>query len=877
MVSGGFVQQTLHALLTGGGELAELIAAYDWASTGLGPVQNWPSYVQTTTALMLRCNVPMVMLWGEPGVMVYNDAYAAFAGTRHPGLLGAQVRDAWSEVAAFNDNVMKAGLAGQTLSYRDQELTLNRHGRDEQVWLNLDYSPLLDESGKPAGVVALVVETTAKILAERGLDAQRTQFVQLFQQAPTFMTLLTGPRHRIELANPNYLKLIGNRDVIGRDLADALPDAAAQGFVKLLDDVYATGKAYSATGAKYDAQAIPGGPVVETYVDLVFQPLRDTAGNVTGIFVEGVDVSARVKAEARREALATLTDRWRDVEDPRTIAYLASETIGQTLQVSRAGFGAIDHDETLSVQHAWSAPGIEPLAPILWLQEYGSLVESLKRSEVVRIEDVREDARTASASAALEARKARAVLNVPVVERGELVAVFYLNHHATRAWADEDVAFVEEVASRTRTAVERARAVSALRESEAQLREANETLESRVAARTQELLEVQESFRQAQKMEAIGQLTGGIAHDFNNLLGTMMAGLQVIQKRVRDGRGADAERYLSTVLESVRRAASLTQRLLAFSRRQTLDPRPTDVNRLIGGLEDFIRRTAGPTIALEVVGAGGLWPSKIDAGQLENAILNLCINARDAMMPNGGRLTIETANKWLDEKTSRERDLPGGQYISICVTDTGSGMTPDVVSRAFDPFFTTKPAGQGTGLGLSMVYGFVRQSGGQVRVYSEVGAGTTICLYLPRAAGENEAAGVRVPEETKVNATGEQLLVVEDEEGIREILSEELGELGYAVTAVANGTAAIAILQSQQRIDLLITDVGLPGGVNGRQVADAGRISRPELKVLFMTGYAENAAVRNGLVERGMAVVTKPFDIDAMALKIREMLDRQGA
>ena len=320
-----------------------------------------------------------------------------------------------------------------------------------------------------------------------------------------------------------------------------------------------------------------------------------------------------------------------------------------------------------------------------------------------------------------------------------------------------------------------------------------------------------------------------------------------------------------------RRAAALTHRLLAFSRRQTLDPKPTDVNRLVIGIEELIRRAVGPQITLEVVTAVGLWPTLIDAAQLESALLNLCINARDAM-PEGGRITIETANKWLDERTAKERDLPPGQYLSVCVTDTGTGMTPDVIARAFEPFFTTKPLGQGTGLGLSMVYGFVRQSGGQVRIYSEVGSGTTMCLYLPRHYGDADEAGASASTATGARErTGKTVLVVDDEPSVRMLVTEVLEEHGYSGIEASDGPSGLRILESDTQIDLLITDVGLPGGLNGRQLADAARVTRPDLKVLFITGYAENAIIGNGQLAPGMRVLTKPFVMTTLAERIAEM------
>jgi len=386
------------------------------------------------------------------------------------------------------------------------------------------------------------------------------------------------------------------------------------------------------------------------------------------------------------------------------------------------------------------------------------------------------------------------------------------------------------------------------------------------------LRQAEEQLRQSQKMEAVGQLTGGLAHDFNNLLAGISGSLELLQTRMSQGRINDLDRYIAAAQGGAKRAAALTHRLLAFSRQQTLDPKPTNVNRLVTGMEELIRRTAGPAIEIEVVGAAGLWTTLIDPGQLENALLNLCINARDAM-PDGGRLTIETANKWLDGQTGRERDLTPGQYLSLCVTDTGTGMTPEVIARAFDPFFTTKPIGMGTGLGLSMIYGFARQSGGQVRIYSEVGQGTTMCLYLPRHHGQVDAADASAElTEAPGAEQGETVLVVDDEPTVRMLVTEVLEDLGYTAIEAADSAAGLRVLRSAVRIDLLVTDLGLPGGMNGRQMADAGRAVRPGLRVLFITGYAENAVVGNGHLEPGMQVLTKPFAMDALASRIRELI-----
>ena len=404
-----------------------------------------------------------------------------------------------------------------------------------------------------------------------------------------------------------------------------------------------------------------------------------------------------------------------------------------------------------------------------------------------------------------------------------------------------------------------------------ELAEANARLQGEIAERER----IEEALRQSQKMEAVGQLTGGLAHDFNNLLTGVTGSLELLQTRIAQGRMEDVDRYVNAAQGAAKRAGALTQRLLAFSRRQTLDPRPTNVNRLVAGMEELVRRTVGPGITVATAAAGGLWLTLVDQGQLENALLNLCINARDAM-PDGGRITIETANKRLDERAARERELPAGQYVSLCISDTGAGMTPEVIARAFDPFFTTKPIGQGTGLGLSMIYGFARQSGGQVRIASEVGQGTTLCLYLPRHFGAEDVVDMP-PDLTEAPRAGrgETVLVVDDEPTVRMLVTEVLEDLGYTAIEAADGVAGLRVLQSDARIDLLVTDVGLPGGLNGRQVADAARVARPDLKVLFITGYAETAVLSHAHLDPGMHVLTKPFAMETLASRIKELIARR--
>jgi PAS domain S-box-containing protein len=390
----------------------------------------------------------------------------------------------------------------------------------------------------------------------------------------------------------------------------------------------------------------------------------------------------------------------------------------------------------------------------------------------------------------------------------------------------------------------------------------------------QALQAAEEKLRHVQKMEAVGQLTGGLAHDFNNILQAVAGSLELVLKRIEQRRYQDVSVHAADAMASVNRAASLTHRLLAFSRRQPLDPKPVAANPLIAGMQELLRRTLGAQIQLHLDLACDLWPTLCDANQLESAILNLAINARDAM-PGGGELAIATANVALDEAgCAPAGDVRPGDYVCLRVTDSGTGMTPDVIARAFDPFYTTKPIGQGTGLGLSMIYGFIRQSGGHARIDSAAGQGTTVSLYLPRcltAAAEDETlpGGVISPHHAPSGAT---VLVLEDEIIVRGIVTEVLEDLGYQAIEAGTGPAGLEILQSPRRIDLLVTDIGLPG-LNGRQVAEAARLLRPELKILFMTGYAETAAMADGFLEPGMQMITKPFAIDGLASRIKSIIE----
>ncbi len=766
----------------------------------------------------------MVLLWGSDGVMIYNDAYSVFAGSGHLEKFGRNVRDAWPEVADFNANVMRVGLAGGTLAYKDQELTLIRNGRAEQVWMNLDYSPVLDEAGHPVGVVAIVVETTGRVLAERRIAAELDRQRQLFRKMPGFVAILSGPDHIYDYVNDAYLEIAGRTGLVGHSVRRMLPELTGQGFFELLDDVYRTGERVVTQGMELRL----AGSADPRFIDFVYEPIRDDTGTVTGIFVGGYETTGAYRvAAALRASEAQLKHLNETLEEriaERTSQLTATEVLIKTF---------FDHS---SECHA-----------VLVATEDGDFRYEAANPATLRLYDKTREQVIGFTVTQIVGPDPGALLNrhlANAVAGG--VPYRYERHHA--------LGTIEAVATPVLDGDGLARRVVV---------SARDVTERRA---------LEEQLRQSQKMEAVGQLTGGIAHDFNNLLTGITGSLDLIAKRLADGQTGSVPRYIDAAQSSARRAAALTQRLLAFSRRQTLDPKPTDVNRLVAGMEELIRRTVGPGIAVEVVGAGGLWLTQVDPSQLESALLNLAINARDAM-PHGGRITIETANKWFDHRGARDRELATGQYVELCVTDTGTGMTPDTIARAFDPFFTTKPLGQGTGLGLSMVHGFVRQSGGQVRIYSELGKGTTMSLYLPRFVGELGPEDAPEPDATPEAGHGETVLVVDDEAIIRMMVVDVLEEAGYRVVEAADGAAALKILQSPARIDLVITDVGLPGGINGRQVADAGRAVRPNLKILFVTGYAENAILGSGTLDPGMKIITKPFEMMTFPARIREIIE----
>jgi signal transduction histidine kinase len=829
-------QDTL-PFLKGGGEMERRMRDHDWSASPLGSPETWPLSLRSNVALMLNSRFGMFLAWGPELGFLYNDHYARIIADKHPAALGRRFQDVWAEAWEPLKPLIDQALSGDAVYFEDMPLVMNRKGFDEETWWTFSYSPVRDDDGEIAGVFCATHEATRKVLGERRDAAIKARQQQLFEQTPSFIVTMTGPEHRVNFVNDAHRALFGSDDWVGKTIRDAFPSLADEGFFSILDAVYLRGETFQASAAEVRYQRAPDLPFETHYMTFVYAPVVEPDGSISGVFCEGFDLTEQVAAT---EALAAseaglrqlnetleqrVEERSRALEDSREFTRLALSAVGGvgvwTYEVAQNLFFC---DAAISALY-----DIDPEAGAAGLPPAGFLA-NLHPADVEPL---------------------KAVMTGGLLSQGDLELEYRIRHSdgSVRHVLSRGYTYFEDGKPVRRTGVG-------------------------IDMTRQRLLE--EQLRQAQKMEAVGQLTGGIAHDFNNLLAGISGSLELLQKRLDQGRFADLERYIEGAQGASRRAAALTQRLLAFSRRQTLDPKPTDVNRLVAGMEDLVRRSIGPTVELEVVQAGGLWNSLVDGSQLENALLNLCINARDAM-PDGGRITIETANRTLDAPTAQTYELTPGDFLSICVSDTGTGMPADVVARAFDPFFTTKPLGQGTGLGLSMIYGFVRQSGGQVRISTELGQGTTLCLYLPRYRGEAEApmdADGAVPLE---QGAGETVLVIDDEPTVRALIVDVLNEAGYRVLEADDGPSGLAILQSAARIDLLVTDVGLPGGMNGRQVADAARTTRAGLRVLFVTGYAENAAVGNGQLDPGMEVITKPFAMTALTSKVSEILDRPDA
>lgn len=809
--------------------MGALTRAYNWSASQLGPPQTWPQSLRTALRILLNTNHPMFIWWGPGLIQFYNDAYRQTMGPeRHPSALGQGGRECWAEIWDIIGPQIEQVMSGGGATWHENQLVpVTRHGKLEQVYWTYGYSPI-DEDDGIGGVLVVCRDVTKDYLASAALrerEAELARVQQIGRIGGLEVDLRTGFRNR---RSPEYLLIHG-----------LPPDAANESHEDWVRRIHPEDR--EATEKKF-RDAVAGKVREYTVQYRIIRPSdgetrwisvkstieRDENGRAIRLVGAHSDVTEQVVADL---ALRQSEERFRNLADQlaELNATLAQRVEEKTRERDRIWNVSQDLLVVADRNGVWRT--VNPA----WTKTLGwSEAELLNRT-----------------SEWLEHPDDGGITRAHVKKLG-----------------DSETTVKFESRFRHRDGSYRWLSWTGVSDKDRNYAVARDVTAEKAAA--ERLKATEEALLQSQKMEAVGQLTGGIAHDFNNLLTGIVGSLDLLQTRLDQGRTDNVARYIDAAMTSANRAAALTHRLLAFARRQPLVPKSVDANRLVVSLEDLLRRTIGETIDLEIVASNDLWGTLCDPNQLESALLNLAINARDAM-PDGGRLAIATANVRFDSVTADTPALSPGDYVSISVTDTGVGMSAEVAARAFDPFFTTKPIGQGTGLGLSMIYGFARQSNGHVTIDSKLGRGTSVKLYLPRHLGDvaaPHASAVRAPE---LAFTGETVLVVEDEPVVRGVILEMLGEQGYRTLEAVDGPSGLRILRTNERIDLLVTDVGLPG-MNGRQVADQARETRPELKILFITGYAESVAISNGFLQPGMEMITKPFDLDHLAQRIRAMI-----
>jgi PAS domain S-box-containing protein len=815
--------------LTGGGEMGALTRAYDWSTSPLGHPETWPQSLRTALRILLNTNHPMFIWWGEELIQFYNDAYRQTMGPeRHPSALGQRGRECWAEIwPAIGPQIEQVMSGGGPTWHENQLVPVTRHGRLEQVYWTYGFSPI-DEDDGIGGVLVVCRDVTKDHLASVALrerEAELARVQQIGRIGGLEVDLTTGFRNR---RSPEYLQIHGlPPDAANESHEDWVrrihPEDREATEKKFRDAVASNVRDYT---VRYRIIRPSDGETRWISVKSTIE--RDANGRPLRLIGAHADVTEQVVAE---QALRQSEERYRKLADQlaELNATLAQRVEEKTRERDRIWNVSQDLLVVADRDGVWRT--VNPA----WTQTLGwSEAELLDRTSEW-LEHPDDNGATRAHIRELGARE---------------TTVKFENRFRHKDGSYRWLSWVAVSDRDSNYAV--ARDVTAEK------------------AAVERLKATEEALLQSQKMEAVGQLTGGIAHDFNNLLTGIVGSLDLLQTRLNQGRTDNVARYIEAAMTSANRAAALTHRLLAFARRQPLVPKVVDVNQLVVSLEDLLRRTIGETIDLEIIALDNLWCTLCDPNQLESALLNLAINARDAM-PDGGKLVIATSNVRLDNVAANPSALAPGDYICIGVTDTGTGMSAEVAARAFDPFFTTKPIGQGTGLGLSMIYGFARQSNGHATIDSKLDQGTSVKLYLPRHHGllpTEHAPGVNAGQHA---ATGETVLVVEDEPVVRGVILEMLGEQGYRTIEAGDGPSGLHQLHMNEQIDLLITDVGLPG-MNGRQLADLARETRPDLKILFITGYAESVAIADGFLQPGMEMITKPFDLDHLSRRIRAMI-----
>ncbi|MGP3696733.1 PAS domain-containing protein [Rhodobacter sp. NSM] len=796
---------------------------------------------------------PYVLLDRDLTMIWANTAYLRATGRSREEILGHRMTDVFpADPESVSDQMLRASFRRVIDLGRPDHLPLipypiaGTDGRMEERFWSATNTPIKDADGRVEYILQNTNDITALYREDRGTEqplvrARMTQraeavtrenlelgsamdfFRSAIDQAPSFMVVLEGSDHVFRIVNQAYLQLVGRRDLLNRTVRDALPELEGQGFFELLDEVFLTGLAFTRRAAPVLLQR--GAEVERSFVDFIMCPLRGPDGQVRGVFVEGHDVTRQKMAEA--ELLET-RERFR--------------LMAQTMP-----------------NHVWTATLDGRLD---WLNDrlrdyFGRQADELLDASPVAILHPEDRDRAEAAWSASLAH------GIPFEQEIRL-----RRHDGADRWhlsralpiRDDDGRILRWIGTNTD--------IEDRKLAEEAIAGLNATLEERVQQRNRELEELSATLRQSQKMEAIGNLAGGIAHDFNNLLQTITGSVQLAMRALDEDNPVLPR--LEQALRAVERGATLASQLLAFGRRQPLAPQVINLGRLLRDADHIVRSAVGEGVEVETIVAGGLWNTCVDPANVETAILNLAINARDAM-EGRGRLTIEIGNSFLDETYTRTHpDLEPGQYVMLAVTDTGCGMTPAVIDRVFEPFFTTKAEGRGTGLGMSMVYGFVKQSGGHIKIYSEVDSGTSIKIYLPRSL---ETEDVARPQPTGAMTGGtETILVVEDDEQVRSTAIGLLHDLGYSVLQAKDADRALTIVESGAQIDLLFTDVVMPGKLNSRQLAERARRLRPGLPVLFTSGYTQNSIVHGGRLDSGVHLLSKPYTQEALARKLRDVL-----
>jgi PAS domain S-box-containing protein len=808
---------------------------------------------------------PYVLLDPSLTIVGMNEAYLAVTGRTREDLLGRPMFDAFpSDPASLQHRQLRGSLERAFATRERDHIPLIRYditrpdGTPEERFWAATHTPLFGADGEVVVVLQHTVDVTELqrlrsaadapmerstyvsqvegAVLRRALDveetsrtllAERDYLRRLFEQAPGFMAVLSGPAHVFTLANAAYTTLIGRDDVVGKPVVEALPEVRGQGFVELLDSVYRSGEPYVGRGMRVVIEHTVG-IADERFLDFVYQPILGDDGRVAGIFVQGHDITEQKHAE---RALLESEQRFRLVAESAPVMLWMSTADGHCLYLNKAQrkFWGVATGAVASFD--WSAT-IHPDDRALISDRVGAAMREQRPVSV-------------------EGRYRRA--------DGD----WRLLHTDARPRFGADGGFQGMIGVNVD--------VTEMRRAEQALHELNATLERQVAERTEQLRQNEERLRQVVKLEAIGRLTGGVAHDFNNLLQVIGGNLQLLARELAGDERAELR--LRNALAGVARGSKLASQLLAYGRRQALAPKTINLGRLVRGVDEMLRRALGEGIEIETAIAGGLWNTFVDPGQVEDALLNLAINARDAM-DGQGKLTLEAGNAFLDDAYATAHDVAAGQYVMLAVTDTGSGMSAEVIEQAFEPFFSTKPEGQGTGLGLSQVYGFVKQSGGHVKIYSEVGHGTTIRLYLPRSRRDEDI--VTDVDAGPVSGGTETILVVEDDETVRETVVELITELGYRVLKAKDAESALSVVDSGVPIDLLFTDVVMPGTLRSPELARIVRERRPEIAVMFTSGYTENAIVHGGRLDEGVDLLSKPYTREALARRLRDALRRAG-